>query len=159
LIFDISQRAMDLNFDGLIIESHCNPDAAWSDAKQQVTPDTLKCILDKLILRHSDVDKQQSLTLEELRARIDKYDDQILNIFEERMKIADQIGRFKKENSITILQTNRWDEILKKRTSMGLMKGLSEEFVMKIFTSIHQESINHQTKIMNEGTENNEVNS
>jgi chorismate mutase len=150
LIFDISQRAMDLNFDGLIIESHCNPDAAWSDAKQQVTPDALKCILDKLVLRHSDVDKQQSATLEELRMQIDKFDDEILNVFEKRMKVADQIGTFKKQNNITILQSGRWDEIMKKRTAMGLGKGLSEEFVTKIFTAIHEESINHQTKIMNE---------
>lgn len=150
LIYDISQRAMDLNFDGLIIESHCNPDAAWSDAKQQVTPDALKCILDKLILRHSDVDKQQAATLEELRMQIDKFDDDILNIFEQRMKIADQIGTFKKQNNITILQASRWDAIIKKRTAMGLVKGLSEDFVTKIFTAIHEESINHQTKIMNE---------
>jgi chorismate mutase len=151
LIYDISQRAMDLNFDGLIIESHCNPDEAWSDAKQQVTPDALKCILDKLILRHSDVDKQQSVTLEELRMQIDKYDDEILNVFEQRMKIADQIGMFKKQNNVTILQSSRWDSIVKKRTSMGLSKGLSEDFVTKIFSAIHEESINHQTKIMNEG--------
>jgi chorismate mutase len=150
LIYDISQRAMDLNFDGLIIESHCNPDEAWSDAKQQVTPDALKCILDKLILRHSDVDKQQAATLEELRMQIDKYDDEILNVFEHRMKIADQIGMFKKQNNITILQATRWDSIVKKRTAMGLTKGLSEDFVTKIFSAIHQESINHQTKIMNE---------
>lgn len=150
LIFEISQRAMDLNFDGLIIESHCNPDEAWSDAKQQVTPDALKCILDKLILRHSDVDKQQSTTLEELRLQIDKYDDEILNIFEQRMKIADQIGMFKKQNNVTILQSTRWDSIVKKRTTMGLSKGLSEEFVTKIFSAIHEESIDHQTKIMNE---------
>ncbi|HEY4786319.1 MAG TPA: bifunctional 3-deoxy-7-phosphoheptulonate synthase/chorismate mutase type II [Bacteroidales bacterium] len=150
LIYDISQRAMDLNFDGLIIESHCNPDEAWSDAKQQVTPDALKCILDKLILRHSDVDKQQAATLEELRMQIDKYDDEILNVFEQRMKIADQIGLFKKQNNITILQATRWDSIVKKRTAMGLAKGLSEDFVTKIFSAIHQESINHQTKIMNE---------
>jgi chorismate mutase len=150
LIYDISQRAMDLNFDGLIIESHCNPDAAWSDAKQQVTPDTLKCILDKLILRHSDVDKQDAATLEELRLQIDKYDDEILNIFEQRMKVAEKIGMFKKQNNITILQSNRWDAIINKRTAMGLTKGLSEDFVSKIFSAIHQESINHQTKIMNE---------
>lgn len=151
LIYDISQRAMDLSFDGLIIESHCNPDEAWSDAKQQVTPDALKCILDKLILRHSDVDKIQSATLEELRARIDQFDDEILTIFEKRMKIADQIGQFKKQNSITILQASRWDSILNKRTSMGAKMGLSDDFVTTIFTAIHQESINHQTKIMNEG--------
>jgi chorismate mutase len=150
LIFDISQRAMDLNFDGLIIEAHCNPDAAWSDAKQQITPDTLKQTLDRLILRHSDVDKQHAATLEELRTRIDKFDDEILNIFEKRMQVADSIGKFKKDNNITILQSTRWDEILKKRTLMGLSKGLSEDFVMTIFTAIHQESINHQTKIMNE---------
>ncbi len=150
LILDISQRAIDLNFDGLIIESHCNPDEAWSDAKQQVTPAALKSILEKLILRHSDLDKKQAATLEELRARIDKFDDEILNIFEERMKIAEQIGKFKKDNQITILQVSRWDTILKKRTAMGQPKGLSEEFVTTIFTAIHQESINHQTKVMNE---------
>jgi chorismate mutase len=150
LIFDISQRAMDLNFDGLIIESHCNPDEAWSDAKQQVTPDALKCILDKLVLRHSEVDKQHAANLEELRARIDKYDDEILNIFEQRMQVAEKIGLFKKQNKITILQATRWDAIIKKRTSMGLERGLSEEFVSKIFTAIHEESINHQTKVMNQ---------
>lgn len=150
LIYDISQRAMDLNFDGLIVESHCNPDAAWSDAKQQVTPDALKDILAKLVLRHSDVDKQQAASLEELRAQIDKFDDEILNIFEQRMKIADKIGMFKKQNNITILQASRWDAILQKRTAMGLSRGLSEDFVTKIFSAIHQESINHQTKIMNE---------
>ncbi|HEX2933840.1 MAG TPA: bifunctional 3-deoxy-7-phosphoheptulonate synthase/chorismate mutase type II [Bacteroidales bacterium] len=150
LIYDISQRAMDLNFDGLIIESHCNPEQAWSDAKQQVTPDALKCILDKLILRHSDVDKMHAATLEELRLQIDKYDDEILNIFEQRMKIAEQIGKFKKDNNITILQAGRWDAILNKRTKMGLTKGLSEDFVLKVFAAIHQESINHQTAVMNE---------
>ncbi|MDP4209781.1 MAG: bifunctional 3-deoxy-7-phosphoheptulonate synthase/chorismate mutase type II [Bacteroidota bacterium] len=150
LILDISQRAMDLNFDGLIIESHCNPDEAWSDASQQVTPDALKCILDRLVLRHSDVDKQHAATLEELRTQIDKYDDEILNIFEQRMKIAEKIGLFKKQNNVTILQSGRWDAILKKRTTMGLSKGLSEDFVNKIFSAIHQESINHQTRVMNE---------
>jgi chorismate mutase len=151
LIYDLSQRAMDLNFDGLIIESHCNPDQAWSDAKQQITPDTLKqAVLDKLILRSLDVDKMHAATLEELRAQIDKFDDEILNIFEKRMLVADQIGKFKKDNNVTILQTTRWDEILKKRNTMGASKGLSEEFVTKIFSAIHQESINHQTKIMNE---------
>ena len=149
LIYDISQRAMDLNFDGLIIESHCNPDQAWSDAKQQVTPDALKCIIDRLVLRHSDVDKLQSATLEELRLLIDKYDDEILGIFEKRMKIADQIGTFKKQNSITILQATRWDSILNKRKAQGHSMGLSEEFVSTIFTAIHEESIDHQTKIMN----------
>lgn len=150
LIQDISQRAMDLNFDGLIIESHCNPDEAWSDAKQQVTPNNLACILNRLVLRHADVDNKDALTLEELRAQIDKFDDEILDVFEKRMQVADQIGKFKKDHNVTILQAGRWDDILKKRTTMGSMKGLSGDFVEKIFSAIHQESINHQTKIMNE---------
>jgi len=141
---------MDLNFDGLIIESHCNPDQAWSDASQQVTPDTLKCLLDRLIMRHSDLDKQQSATLEELRFQIDKYDDEIIAIFEKRMKIADNIGKFKKQNNITILQATRWDSILNKRTIQGLSMGLSEEFINTVFTAIHEESMDHQTKVMNE---------
>lgn len=149
LLFDISQRAMDLNFDGLIIESHCNPDQAWSDAAQQITPDTLKCLIDKLILRHSDPDKRESSTLEELRLQIDKYDDEIISIFEKRMKIADQIGLFKKQNNITILQATRWDSILNKRTIQGKKMGLSEEFINTVFTAIHEESIDHQTKVMN----------
>ncbi len=150
LLYDISQRAMDLNFDGLIIESHCNPDQAWSDASQQITPDTLKCLLDRLILRHSDLDKQQSATLEELRFQIDKYDDEIISIFEKRMKIADEIGKFKKQNNITILQATRWDSILNKRTTQGRKMGLSEEFINTVFTAIHEESMDHQTKVMNE---------
>jgi chorismate mutase len=150
LIQDVSQRAMDLNFDGLIIESHCNPDEAWSDAKQQVTPKNLSCILNRLVLRHEGVDNKDAFTLEELRAQIDKFDDEILDVFEKRMEIAEQIGKFKKDHNITILQTGRWDAILKKRTTMGNMKGLSSDFVEKIFSAIHQESINHQTKVMNE---------
>lgn len=153
LIQDISQRAMDLNYDGLIIESHCTPDEAWSDAKQQVTPNELGCILNRLVLRHASVDKDDAFTLEELRAQIDKYDDEILDVFEKRMGIAEQIGKFKKDHNITILQTSRWDTILKKRTAMGLLKGLSSDFVEKIFSAIHQESINHQTKVMNENLE------
>ncbi len=148
-LLEVSQRAMDLNFDGIIIESHINPEAAMSDAQQQLTPSDLKLLLSKLILRHSDVDSSISLTLEELREKIDLYDDQVMNILEKRMCIADQIGEYKKTNNVTILQTKRWDEILTKRMEQGLMKGLSEEFVTRLYEAIHQESINHQTKIMN----------
>ncbi|MDD4032243.1 MAG: bifunctional 3-deoxy-7-phosphoheptulonate synthase/chorismate mutase type II [Bacteroidales bacterium] len=148
-IMDLSQRAMDLQYDGLMIESHCDPENAWSDKDQQVTPEHLKYILDKLILRQPKASDQQAITLEEMREEIDKYDQELLEIFDKRMRISDQIGTFKKQNNITILQTSRWDEIVTQRTNTGLSKGLSEEFVTKIFSAIHQESINRQTRIMN----------
>jgi chorismate mutase len=149
-LYDISQKAMDLNFDGLIIETHCNPDKALSDAKQQVTPEGLKSILDRLVLRDPEVKEELMLTLAVLRDQIDKLDDKIINMLEERMQVAEKIGLYKKENNITILQTKRWDDMLKNRLRLGTRKGLSEEFVIKLFRSIHQESINHQTHVMNE---------
>jgi chorismate mutase len=148
-LFEISQQAMDLDFDGLIIESHINPDEALSDAKQQITPSELKTMLDKIILRKAEISEENKPTLEQLRAIIDKYDNEIMNILGKRMKIADEIGSYKKANNITILQSKRWDEILTKRISQGKMLGLSSEFVTKIFRAIHQESINHQEAIMN----------
>jgi chorismate mutase len=149
-LHEISQKAMDLNFDGLIIESHVNPEEAWSDAKQQLTPEELKTMLDKLVLRNPEIDEEQKVTLEQLRLQIDKFDDMIINTFEKRMKVAEKIGRYKKENNITILQTSRWDEILNKRIKQGGMKGLTAEFITKIFRAIHQESINHQEIIMSQ---------
>lgn len=148
-LLDISQKAMDLNFDGLIIETHCNPDKALSDAQQQVTPDGLKGILDRLVLRDSEVNDELMLTLAELRDQIDKLDDKLINMLEERMSVSEKIGKYKKDNNITILQTKRWDDMLKNRTILGTRKGLSEEFIVKLFRSIHQESINHQTSVMN----------
>ena len=150
LLLDISQKAMDLNFDGLIIETHCNPDKALSDAKQQVTPEGLKKILDRLVLRDPEVAEELMFTLAELRDQIDKLDDRLINLLEERMLVSERIGNYKKENNITILQTKRWDDMLKNRLTLGIRKGLSEEFVAKLFRSIHQESINHQTQIMNQ---------
>lgn len=148
-LLDISQKAMDLNFDGLIIETHCNPDKALSDANQQVTPDGLKDIIDRLVLRDPEVNEELMLTLAELRDQIDKLDDKVINLLEERMKVSLKIGQYKKDNNITILQTKRWDDMLKNRTLLGSSKGLSEEFIVKLFRSIHQESINHQTSVMN----------
>jgi len=148
-LFDISQKAMDLNFDGLIIETHCNPDKALSDANQQVTPEGLKNILDRLILRDPEVKEELMLTLAVLRDQIDKVDDKIINLLEERMMVSENIGDYKNENNITILQTKRWDDMLKNRLALGTRKGLSEEFIIKLFRSIHQESINHQTSVMN----------
>ena len=148
-LYDISQKAMDLNFDGLLIETHCNPDKALSDANQQVTPDGLKQIIDRLIFRDPEVNEELMLTLAVLRDQIDKLDDRIINLLEDRMEVSEKIGAYKKDNNITILQTKRWDDMLKTRLKLGDRKGLSEEFIIKLFRSIHQESINHQTKVMN----------
>ena len=149
-LYDISQKAMDLNFEGLIIETHCNPDKALSDASQQVTPDGLKQILDRLVFRDPEVNEELMLTLAELRDQIDKLDDRIINLLEDRMSVSEKIGSHKKDNNITILQTKRWDDMLKTRLNLGNRKGLSDEFIIKLFRSIHQESINHQTSVMNE---------
>jgi len=151
LLFEISQKAMDLNFEGLIIESHITPDKAISDAYQQITPETLKGLLNRLVLRNPNIENAIIMhTLEDLRNEIDKYDSKLLEILADRMKVAEKIGRYKKENNITILQSGRWDELLKERTNKAVKKGLSEEFILKVLRAIHQESINHQTKVMNE---------
>ena len=151
LLFEISQRAMDLDFDGLIIETHYDPDKALSDAQQQITPQALQKLLSRLILRKANIESNVLLsTLEELRHDIDKYDDRLVEIFEHRMAVSRKIGLYKKKNNITILQTSRWDEILKHRIEQAAQKGLSEEFIIKIFRAIHEESINHQTRVMNE---------
>jgi chorismate mutase len=151
LLFEVSQKAMDLNFDGLIVEAHCNPDKALSDAGQQITPRDLKQLLSNLVLRKANVDNAVIMnTLDELRSQIDKYDDRLMEILGNRMIISEKIGTYKKKNNITILQSTRWDELLHQRISNGEKKGLSEEFIIKLFRAIHQESINHQTKVMNE---------
>jgi chorismate mutase len=157
-IHEISQKAMDLNFDGLMIESHINPEKALSDAAQQLTPNDLKELLSRLILRNvSTTDPKLLDVLGELRLQIDLYDDHLLDIIEQRMKVSETIGHYKKENNITILQTVRWDEIVKKAMKKGQAKGLSAEFIDNIFKAIHQESINHQMKVMNNGIENHDL--
>ncbi len=155
-LYEISQEAMDLNFDGIIIESHPDPDKAWSDPKQQLKPADLKTLLERIILRKSEVDNGLALTMGEFRAEIDKLDDQIIDIFEQRMQIADRIGEYKKAHNVAILQSKRWDSILNKRLEMGLNKGLSNEFITRVFRAIHQESINHQARIMNIESEEND---
>ncbi len=151
LIYDISQQAMDLNYDGLIIESHVNPEKAWSDAKQQVTPDELAEILSRLVIREPDPRNQKVIDeLGELRSIINILDDQILVTLEQRMKVAEKIGRYKKENNITIFQSKRWEEIISNMIEKGEQKGLEKETINKIFKAIHQESINRQTRIMKE---------
>ncbi len=151
-IHEISQKAMDLNFSGLMIESHIDPDNAWSDAAQQVTPEYLKEILSRLILRSPVTSDQRLLdVLGELRQQIDIFDDNLLEILELRMKVVETIGHYKKENNLTILQSTRWEEIIKKVIRKGEAKGLSAELIDTVFKAIHQEAINHQMKIMNNG--------
>jgi 3-deoxy-7-phosphoheptulonate synthase len=149
-ILDLSQKSMDLNFDGLMIESHIDPDNAWSDKRQQITPAELDELLGKLILRDTATEDSNFLhTLEELRSQIDNYDDQLFDILESRMLVAETIGRYKKEHNITILQSVRWNEIVNKATARGEKRGLAHEFITTVLKAIHQESINHQMKIMN----------
>ncbi|HPJ59678.1 MAG TPA: chorismate mutase [Bacteroidales bacterium] len=153
-IHEISQKALDLNFDGLMIESHINPSEALSDAAQQITPDELKELLLRLILRSPSTNDPKLLdVLGELRQQIDIYDDYLLDLLEQRMKVSETIGKYKKDNNITILQSARWDEIVKRAMTRGKSKGLSGELIDNIFKAVHQESINRQMKIMNEGLE------
>ena len=148
MIQDVSQQALDLNYDGLIIETHIDPDNAWSDAAQQVTPTTLKQIFKDLKVRkETDEADDYNSRLAKLRTQIDEYDEKILEILGGRMKIADQIGLLKKEKNVAILQNKRWNEILRKMILDGKNKGLNEEFILQLFKAIHQESINHQEKV------------
>jgi len=150
LLEDISQRAMDLSYDGLIIETHCNPAVALSDAKQQITPYELTRMLGRLALRSPETNDPTFIqNLEELRGQIDKLDVELIRLMGTRMKVSEEIGKFKKTQSITIFQAGRWDEIMKKSIDLGAAEGLSAEFIDSIFKAIHQESINHQTQIMN----------
>jgi len=150
ILQDVAQKAIDLDFDGLIIESHIDPDKAWSDAKQQVTPERLGEMLGNIRWRKEDVASEEyHAALEKLRQQINHLDDELLQIVSQRMKIAEKIGQYKKDNDITILQTNRWNEILERAFAKGDKLGLSKEFVTKYFDAMHMESINHQNKIMN----------
>ncbi len=150
MIFDVSQTALDLNFDGLMIETHFDPDNAWSDAAQQVTPNTLVQIMrDLRIRKESDSEAEYNSKLNNLRAQIDIFDHQLLETMGKRMKVSDGIGALKKQKNVAVLQSGRWNEILGAMILEGETKGLSEEFILKIFKAIHQESINHQEKIIN----------
>ncbi|MEL7063044.1 MAG: chorismate mutase [Bacteroidota bacterium] len=151
MIQPLSQKALDLNFNGLMIESHINPDKALSDAKQQVTPERLGEILNDLIYRQDASDDPGFVNkLELLRESIDELDHILIEKLAQRMDIARQIGMYKKENNITILQRSRWDEIIKDRILFGKSRGLSEDILTEILKMIHQESIRHQVNVMNE---------
>jgi len=151
LLQSISQKAMDLNYDGLMIESHCNPDEAWSDKQQQLTPANLKVLLDNLVIRQVAPEGASGETLEELRSQISFLDDEMLDIMQKRMEVAKAIGRFKKENNMTILQPKRWEDIILGSLKKGEERDLSNRFIDKMLRAIHEESISKQTDIMNAG--------
>lgn len=146
LVAPLCQQAMDLGFDGLIIESHCNPDAAWSDAKQQVTPDVLNFILDKLVIRKV---AESTESINTLRDQIDELDNSLIELLAKRMRISREIGMYKKEHDMTVVQTDRYAEILEKRGAQGVLCGMSAGFIRRIFEGIHEESVKQQMDVMN----------
>lgn len=151
-LLDVAQKAMDLNFDGIMTEVHPTPDDAWSDAAQQITPAQFKALTDKLIVRKPTYDESFMDQLEHLRHQIDEIDDDLLNLLEARMKLSESIGEYKKDNNIAILQPDRWGEILDRSVAKGTAKGLTKGFVYNVFKAIHEESINKQAKLLRDET-------
>ena len=145
LIAPISQQAMDLGFDGLMIEAHCNPDCAWSDAKQQVLPEVLDFILDRLVIRES-VEATESIN--QLRKQIDELDNHLMDVLTKRMRISREIAAYKKLHNMTVVQTTRYSEILDKRGAQGALCGMNPDFVKKVYEAIHSESVRQQIEIM-----------
>lgn len=145
LIAPLCQQAMDLNFDGLIVESHCNPDKAWSDASQQVTPEVLDFIMNTIVIR--DI-TQTTENLSALRRQIDELDNSLLELLARRMRVSKEIGQYKKEHNMPILQAQRYDEILQKRISQAEQMGMDADFMKTVLVAIHEESVRHQQEIM-----------
>ncbi|MCB9335023.1 MAG: bifunctional 3-deoxy-7-phosphoheptulonate synthase/chorismate mutase type II [Flavobacteriales bacterium] len=149
-LYEIAQEAIDLNFDGIMLESHINPDKAWSDASQQITPDELKKLIERIEIREAKIpESKKDVELDILRQKINILDSELIDILSKRMEITDDIGLYKKKNRIKILQSNRWEEIMNKSIQDGTARGLSKEFIVKFLSTIHLESINRQNNIMN----------
>jgi len=147
LIAPLAQQAMDLNYDGLIIESHCDPDCAWSDKEQQVTPDILDYILNMLVIREGETQTTESLS--ELRKQIDELDDQLVELLSKRMRVSREIGTFKKEHNMQVLQASRYSEILDGRIKQAEKFGIDGDCMQKILEAIHEESVRQQITIIN----------
>ena len=147
LIAPLAQQAMDLNYDGLIIESHCDPDCAWSDKEQQVTPDILDYILNMLVIREGETQTTESLS--ELRKQIDELDDQLVELLSKRMRVSREIGTFKKEHNMQVLQATRYSEILDGRIKQAVKFGIDGDCMQKILEAIHEESVRQQIEIIN----------
>ncbi|MGL5937522.1 MAG: bifunctional 3-deoxy-7-phosphoheptulonate synthase/chorismate mutase type II [Phocaeicola sp.] len=146
LIAPLCQQAMDLGFDGLMVESHCEPDKAWSDASQQVTPDVLSYILNLLVIREQAYTTEN---LSELRNQIDECDNDLIGLLAKRMRVCREVGTFKKEKGMAVLQANRYNEILDKRGAQGALCGMDADFIKHIFEAIHEESVRQQLEIIN----------
>jgi len=147
---EVGQKAMDLDFDGLMIESHIEPDNAWSDAKQQITPEVLGQMITDMVLREDYEDQPEKQTpLEYFRQEINHLDDELVNLLSNRMNIVREIGKYKKEHNMTILQQKRWNEIIEKSKQQAERLGLSEKFIVTLINAVHRESIDQQEKIIN----------
>lgn len=147
LIAPLAQQAMDLGFDGLIVESHCSPDDAWSDKNQQITPQALAYILRNLVIREMAVTTEN---LNELRRQIDSFDDRLLELLAGRMRVAREIGRYKKEHAMPVLQAQRYEELLARRAAQAVELGMDREFMRTVLQYIHQESIRQQMQVLGE---------
>lgn len=146
LIAPLAQQAMDLGMEGLIVECHCTPDAAWSDATQQVTPDVLDFIISRLVIRTLE---NPTENLSALRHQIDDIDSNLIELLAKRMRISREIGQYKREHNMTVVQTDRYSEILCKRGAQGVLSGMSSDFVKEIFEAIHGESVRQQIEMLN----------
>ena len=146
-LLEVSQKALDLEMEGLMIESHIDPDNALTDQAQQVTPDALSKLLEKLVIRKEKGTKEFESKLEELRAEIDKIDAELIHILSRRMELVDEIGHYKRDHDITILQLKRWRELVHNRLERGIQSDLSEAFLKKLLDIVHNESIRRQTDI------------
>ncbi len=149
LLFPVAQKALDLEMDGLMIETHIRPEEALTDKEQQITPDNLRSLLSALVIREEYGTIEFENKLEELRSEIDKLDEELIDILGRRMKIVEEIGKYKKENNITILQLKRWSQIIHDRVDTGVQIGLTREFLLKLLEALHEESIQRQTDVMN----------
>lgn len=147
LVAPLCQQAMDLGFDGLIVESHCNPDCAWSDAKQQIAPDVLDYILSLIQVRDETITTEG---ISQLRHQIDDLDNQLMDLLAKRMRVCREIGQYKKEHNMTVLQSARYNEILEKRGAQGALCGMDSEFVAHVYELIHSESVRQQIEIVNQ---------
>ena len=149
LLSSVAQKAMDLDFDGLMIESHITPDEAWSDAKQQITPEVYSDLIAALVFRKHSLGPDERTSLDKLRKDIDLIDEELIHILGSRMKVAREIGQYKKDQNLTILQSDRWMEVLQKFVEKGNNNHLSEDFITKVIKAIHDESISQQEEIIN----------
>jgi chorismate mutase len=148
-LLELSQRAMDLGLDGLMVESHCCPDCAWSDAKQQLTPQDLQTLLESLVIRDNTSENEAYKEgIDALRTRIDVIDENLIKLLADRMKVSSQIGTYKKNHNVAILQAGRWEQVLSDMVAKGAALGISEAAITAIMTAIHDESVRVQNEVM-----------